>query len=371
MPEFILNVCSMGDPLNPGTWSATPFNICSELAKKGFLGNTYDVAFNDRKFLTFIIKAASAIYYRNSKDISRGTLYKAYRSNKLSSLVEKGSHTLHLGSGATPFTKKPDGHMHYLYTDSTWNLWSSQSTDMDGYTSKLIKDAENLENKSYNQFTHIFTISEYVKSNLVDHYKIDSEKITVVGTGRGVLEPYFGEKDYTNKKILFTAKGRFTDKGGELVLDAFEKARKKDPDLQLTIVGKNDYGSKINMPNVKTLGFIPVHELQDLFNTHSMFIMPALHEPWGLVYIEALACKMPIIGLNKNAFPEISGKGKYGYMLDSTDPNDLSALLIKAASNPQELENKGLDGQKYCLGTFAWDRVVDTILTTIKSHYIT
>lgn len=371
MKEFKLNVCSMGHPLDVKTWSATPNNICNELKKSGSLGETYDVTFDkENKFNTFIVKAASAIYYYRSKGISNGTLYRNYRSKKLSDLLSPVSHTLHFGTSSTPFHLKKDHQKHYLYTDSTWNLWANSSTEMNGYSLKLVKDAERLEAEALSQFTHIFSISEYVKENLINHYRISPKKITVVGTGRGILDPFFGTKDYYNGKILFTAKGRFKDKGGDLVVSAFQKAYEKNQNLHLTIVGQNEYSSQINSPGITALGFIPLQELQALFNTHSLFMMPAGNEPWGLVYIEALACKMPIIGLNKNAFPEISGNGKYGYIVDSANSDDLSDLILKAMANYQELQEKGLNGQEYCLKTFSWDKVVNTIITTIKENYL-
>ena len=46
-----------------------------------------------------------------------------------------------------------------------------------------------------------------------------------------------------------------------------------------------------------------------------------VNEPWSLVYLETLACKMPIIGLNQNAFPEECGYSSYGYIL-----KDITAL---------------------------------------------
>lgn len=362
----------MGSPLDPKTWSATPFNISSELKKANKLGDHYDISFSKKSsFFTFLTKASSALYYQNSKEITRGLLLKYYRSNKLAKLVGNKSHTLHFGTAATPFfSKHLLNQKHYLYTDSTWNIWSNQSLEMDGVKKRLRNDAELLEAKSYQQFSHIFSVSEHVRRNLIEHYQISPSKITVVGTGRGILSPYFGAKDYSNQKILFTAKGRFTGKGGDLVLQAFEKVVQKNRDAQLTIVGQDNYAKEISHPNITVLGFIPLEELQELFNTHSLFIMPALNEPWGLVYIEALACKTPIIGLSKNAFPEISANGKYGYSLEAPDPDKLAELINRAISAPLELEQKGLAGQKYCLTKYTWENVAKRIIETIEQNHL-
>jgi glycosyltransferase involved in cell wall biosynthesis len=242
---------------------------------------------------------------------------------------------------------------------------------MKGYTSRLIKDAERLERQAYQNFTHIFSISEYLKENLINHYGVDPGKITVVGTGRGILQPYFEEKTYDSNRILFAAKGRFLDKGGDLVLKAFRKARETNPKLRLTIVGQNDYSDRISEPHVETHGFVSVEQLQEIFNTHDLFLMPALNEPWGLVFIEALACKMPIMGLNRNSFPEISGYGKYGYLVKSQNTDELARILVESMANPEELARKGAAGQAYCLEKFTWNNVADTLVKTIRNNYTT
>jgi len=226
-----------------------------------------------------------------------------------------------------------------------------------------------LEYKSYSQVDHIFTTGHFIKDNLVSHYNVPAEKISVVGTGLGGVKPFFGEKNYSNKKILFTAKGRFKDKGGELVVKAFEHALKKDPELQMTIVGCQEGTLYGNHPNITTLGFIDQEQLQSIFETHSLFIMPALYEPWGLVYLEAMGCKMPIMGLDRNSFPELSGYGKHGFVIKDTNPAVVGDALVAAFKNPENLRQMGEDAQAYCLKTYSWQNVASKIVDTIATCY--
>ena len=255
---------------------------------------------------------------------------------------------------------------HYIYCDSTWNLWSTSSTLMRGYSKRLLFDAEGLEKKSYDQATHIFTISHYVKKNIIEHYKIKPEKITVVGSGLGVIKPYYGIKNYANGSILFVAKGRFQDKGGPLVLKAMEIISRKNKKINLTIVGQGEYLDINGLDNVKTLGFIEIDQLQKLFNESSLFLMPAKNEPWGLVYLEALACKMPIIGININSFPEISSNGEFGFSLYEETPESLANIIMDAFSNLEIMQAMGYNGQKNCLCKYSWDKTVRDIHEKIK-----
>jgi glycosyltransferase involved in cell wall biosynthesis len=364
-----LNICSLGDPTNPGTWSGTPFYLCSELKRINRLGSTFSSTPTHNKFVRKLIRSFTKLYYRNSIGIERGFIIRYLNAEKVKKETAKSisNLTLHLGTLDLPFYKFPKNQKHYLYCDSTWNLWASYSTRMKGYSKRLLYDAERLEVEAYHQMEHIFSISEYVKNNLVTHYGMNPQKITVVGTGLGVIKPYYGLKNYSNCKILFAAKGRFEDKGGILVLEAFKIALMNNPNLELTIVGQNDYTEKIRSPKVRTYGFVPIEELQDIFNTHSLFLMPAINEPWGLVYLEALACKIPIIGLNRNSFPEISDYGKYGFGLESVNPEDLAKILVNALAFPDHLDKMGQKAQEYCLRKFSWSNTVSEIIRTIEN----
>jgi len=220
----------------------------------------------------------------------------------------------------------------------------------------------------YRQVEHIFATSRYVRQDLMDHYGVPAGKVTVVGTGLGVIQPFHGAKDYANGKILFAAKGRFEDKGVPMVLAAFERARRRNPALQLTIVGQEPGSLGISgLPNVTVPGFVPIEDLQRLFETHSLFLMPARNEPWGLVYLEAMACRMPIVGLNRNAFPEFTDGGKYGFGLDEADPDTLARIMVEVFEQPARLERMGAAAQAWCLEQYTWEKTVGRIVETIET----
>jgi glycosyltransferase involved in cell wall biosynthesis len=237
---------------------------------------------------------------------------------------------------------------------------------MAGYSKRMLAIFDRLESVAYSQARHIFPISHYVKENLINHYGIPPQKITVVGTGLGVIKPFYGTKDYCNKKILYVAKGRLQDKGGELAMESFRRALELDPQLQLTIVGSEEANKYRENRNVTVLGFVSLQELQELFDSHSLFLMPALNEPWGLVYLEAMACKMPIMGLNRNGFPELSGDGKYGFAIQELDPDVLCHALVNAFRSPERLCEMGEHAQRNCLREYSWENTVTRMLAAIE-----
>lgn len=93
--------------------------------------------------------------------------------------------------------------------------------------------------------------------------------------------------------------------------------------------------------------------------------MPALCEPNGITYLEALANKTPIVGLNRFAFPEFSGYGKYGFICPCDDPKTLSCVLKNALLDKNKLKEMGEEGQKYVINRFSWENVVNRMANEI------
>lgn len=362
-----INLASIGDARNTSTWSGTPNNILRQLDQDMRLGNVFNTDLKNKK----LIKAAtflSKTIYGFRSNYYRSFPFRYLRSLKLITKLRKSDsrHTLHFSTYDFPASKSKD-QFHYLYCDTTWNLWSNNMLEGSQFTRKMMQHLEKQEQKCLQMADHIFPISEYVKNNIIEHYKIAPEKVTAVGTGLGKIIPFSGSKDYSNHKILFVAKGRFEDKGGPEVLEAFAKAVKINPALSLTIVGQDKVVNELEVPNVTIYGFVEQDFLQKLFETHSVFLMPAVNEPWGLVYLEALACKMPVIGLNRNAFPQISGNGKYGYILNNSKVEEIAGLLLELFNDGKALEEKGEAGQQYCLKNFNWASTVNKIINTIDA----
>ncbi len=311
------------------------------------------------------------IRYNSSYDLGRGRVRRYLTGKSVDGYFkgERAEYVLHMGTLDLPLPKRPKNRRHFLFCDTTWDLWRNGSQDMSHYSKKLLADAERLESASYKQMAHIFPISEYVKENLVERYRVMPEKITVVGTGRGAIQMYGGEKSYDNGTILFVAKDRFKDKGGELLVKGFKLARELNPDLKLVVAGSEENRRYVaGLGNVEFHGYVSLEQLQSFFNEASLFAMPALNEPWGLVFLEALSCKTPVLGLARNSLPEITQNGRYGFLVEDSSPEAICAKLLEAFASPRRLRQMGEDGQKYCLENFTWEKTVQSIVEVINRY---
>ena len=59
-----------------------------------------------------------------------------------------------------------------------------------------------------------------------------------------------------------------------------------------------------------------------------MFVMPSLYEPYGIVFAEAMAHRLPCIGADNCAMPEIIKHGETGYVVPVRDEMALANRLV-------------------------------------------
>ncbi len=163
--------------------------------------------------------------------------------------------------------------------------------------------------------------------------------------------------------MQLVAKHLFSETGGALLVEAFMSLQQRHPELRLTIVG--DEKSRRFVPDCPAIEFRPRvswTELQQLFRDASLLVQPMLNDPWGQVYLEALASRTPVLGLNRNGLPEITSYGRYGFLADRAEPNAIAEIIVDAMSDPDRLSWMGLEGQRHVMRRYSWDAVAARIL---------
>lgn len=380
-------VVASGDPRDPRTWSGTPANLIAALERQGLDVVGLDVGIDSRiRRAAYLARFQARGPIRKIRSGGLRNLHRllstearsefhwdrparAYSSGQLlNQLREVGcKQVIHMGSLSLPLGSRVSDSEHYLYCDSTWQTLRLPLQGSPSPPSSIdLAAVGDLERQCFENVRHFFPTAEYVRKDLIDAYGIDHARITVVGTGRGNIEPASAQKTYRDGYILFCAKLRFEQKGGDLLLEAFRRAYAINDRLRLVLVGQEWYPKLAkDIPGVEGYGTVPWPRLQTFFHQAALFAMPAVNEPWGLVFLEALASRTPILGLRRNALPEITGEGRYGFLVDDPQPEAISVAILDAFSDPERLRRMGDAGQAFCLERYSWDRVAAKIASAV------
>jgi glycosyltransferase involved in cell wall biosynthesis len=109
-------------------------------------------------------------------------------------------------------------------------------------------------------------------------------------------------------------------------LEILPKLRTIYPDIKYIIAGKADEVEKARVEkiveqnqlqeNVILAGFIAEDEVADHFKLADVFVMPSSKEGFGIVFLEAMACGVPVIGGNIDGTVDALQNGKLGVLVD-------------------------------------------------------
>ena len=124
-------------------------------------------------------------------------------------------------------------------------------------------------------------------------------------------------------------------------IDAFKEARKKVPKALLVIVG--DGVDKVRLmrqaektglgDDVRFLGRVLPPDLYELYKIGDVFATASEIETQGIVLIEAAACGLPLIAVNKGAVSEVCRDGENGYLCQPGNVTEISEAMVKILSD--------------------------------------
>ncbi len=357
-----------GDPREPRTWSGAPANVASALERRGVV--VKGIRPQISKLAKLGVAASDMLAGRGRPLSGEQVLRSLGTRRRLAAEVSREAkrlgvrNVLHTGTfDLLPGRDAAEGMRHYLYCDHTWALASQHHVHAARFTARARRAYEQAERESLDGLAHVFTFGRYVRDNLIAHYGLAPDKVTAVGSGMGSIEPWHGPKDYSRPKLLFVAKHLFQAKGGLLLVEAFRQARRRRPDLALTIVG--DVRSRALVPQSAGIEFrdhLPWAELEQLYRESTLLVQPMLNDPWGQVYLEAMISRTPVMGLARNGLPELVDGGRHGFLVDRASPDALADAIVCALTDPDRLERMASVAQRHVVDTYSWDRVAEKIL---------
>jgi glycosyltransferase involved in cell wall biosynthesis len=166
--------------------------------------------------------------------------------------------------------------------------------------------------------THIVTISEASKQDIMGTYGLKSENITVVYLG--VSEVFQKNKiKASHKNSYFLMVGVNPSKNIPIAMDAFEAFIKKTKKMyDLIIIGGNKSMKPVFQKSVYFLGYISDKELAKWYKGATALVALSQTEGFCLPAVEALVSGCPVIYAKSGSLPEIVGKAGIGVSIEQT-----------------------------------------------------
>jgi glycosyltransferase involved in cell wall biosynthesis len=235
----------------------------------------------------------------------------------------------------------------------------------------------------------IVTVSEYSRQAILRQFKINPERIFVVGeasdTSFRLLDnpsptPLLESLGIIGQGRTIVYVGGFSPhKNLEALIAVFSKLASRDEfsDIRLVMVG--EYEKEIFHSYFWTIkkqvhelgisdrviftGYISDKELVVLLNLSTVLVLPSFMEGFGLPAIEAASCGCPVIATSASPLPSLLGEG--GLYVDPSKPDELESALIriiKSESLRHQMRKAGLAASR----RLTWDAAAQRMMSLIQ-----
>jgi glycosyltransferase involved in cell wall biosynthesis len=200
----------------------------------------------------------------------------------------------------------------------------------------------NIEYKGLKEADLIIANSNFTKNNVMKHYKIPENKIRVVHWGIEEDDPayHLNYRSTINKKgkvVLFL--GRITiQKGPDYFIEVAKKVHDFEPNTYFVIAGDGDMMPRIInrahelgiADKVIFTGFLQGADVHKAFQMADLYVMPSVSEPFGLVALESLKNKTPIIVSKQSGVSEVL---KNCLKTDFWDIDKMTDMIVNVLRN--------------------------------------
>jgi glycosyltransferase involved in cell wall biosynthesis len=189
----------------------------------------------------------------------------------------------------------------------------------------------------------IITSSATTARGLVANYNVPADRITVAPPGTDQAAKALGSSDGV---VRLLAVGSIVPRKGYDVLIA-ALATLADLPWHLTIAGDRtrDPAAAVRLDvdiarcklsdRVTALGAVPPERIDELYAAADLFVLASRFEGYGMVYAEALARGLPVVGTTAGAIPETVPAGA-GVLVAPDDVTALALVLRQLIGNAAE-----------------------------------
>jgi glycosyltransferase involved in cell wall biosynthesis len=163
--------------------------------------------------------------------------------------------------------------------------------------------------------------------------------------------------------------GRFTEvKRLPLLIEAFAIARPRfDEPAALVLVGGHagewegehpiDAVERLGCPDVFLAGWHSHDDLPDFLRAGDLLVHASIHEQFGQVLVEAMACELPVVAIDRGGPAEIVDDPETGWLVSPDDAEGLAEALVEAVNEPDDRRLRGQRAREEVVDRYGWQQI--------------
>lgn len=198
--------------------------------------------------------------------------------------------------------------------------------------------------KAYNDADQLIAVSDALAHMIDLNFGIKAKSIpNLIDTDIFTYEGYERNDKYT----IISAGNLVKTKRMDLIIEAFHRAFRDNPKVDLVIFGEGPERPKLEEliskytleKNITLCGLKSREEISKVFKEGDLFVLPSQTETFGVAYVEALASGIPVIATRCGG-PEMFVTEENGVMIDVDDIDALTKAMIYMYNNMDKFDNE-------------------------------
>ncbi|HEY9777514.1 MAG TPA: glycosyltransferase family 4 protein [Planktothrix sp.] len=215
--------------------------------------------------------------------------------------------------------------------------------------------------------------SQHMLVELNEHFHVPTEKVTVIPNGiepdklLSTEEPAELRRQHrigSGPVLLFV--GRLVyEKGIQVLLSAMPRILERYPDTTLIIAGAGGYEQHLRDQarqagigqRVRFFGKANDADLRQLYAMANAVVVPSLYEPFGIVALEGMAAKVPVVVSDAGGLRDIVRHEHNGVTTYAGNSDSLAWGVLHCLSNPELSARLKEQARQTVLEQFTWEAI--------------
>lgn len=177
------------------------------------------------------------------------------------------------------------------------------------------------------------------------------------------------ELELDGKRVIVSVGRLVHRKGQDTLVEALPHVLDEFPDAHLLFVGVGPHLEYIHkravqlgvLGNISFVGRVQYSELPRFISVGEVFAMPSRSrlaglevEGLGIVYLEASACELPVVGGLSGGAPDAVLEGETGYSVDGLAPIAVADAIKALLADPIAAKEMGRRGRQWIIDEWEW-----------------
>jgi len=172
-----------------------------------------------------------------------------------------------------------------------------------------------------------------------------------------------------SKKVIVSVGRLVHRKGQDVLIESMPEIIKSIDDVHLLLIGEGPYKKELEK-RIKNLGLanrvtfvgrVQYADLPRYICVGDVFAMPSRSrlaglevEGLGIVYLEASACGLPVIGGISGGAPDAVLQGETGFSVDGRSAHEVAEAIVRVLTDKELAQRLGARGRQWIIEQWQW-----------------